>query len=50
MPLTGQPIETPLGSVEFLGNMDTLLSTKFRPHSVDDCMEPSGQLRWGAAE
>lgn len=36
----GQLAETPLGSVDFLGHLDSLLTTKFQARSVDDCMDP----------
>ncbi|KAK7087889.1 peroxisomal acyl-coenzyme A oxidase 3-like [Littorina saxatilis] len=37
----GEAIETPLGSVEFLGKMDAWLNTSFRPRTVEDCMDPT---------
>lgn len=37
----GQPMETPLGSVEFLGSMNSILQTKFAPSTVEDCMDPN---------
>ncbi|KAK7474378.1 hypothetical protein BaRGS_00034426 [Batillaria attramentaria] len=37
----GQPLDTPLGSVDFLGKLDTLLTTRFRARTVDDCMDPT---------
>ncbi|KAL8581251.1 hypothetical protein ACOMHN_038351 [Nucella lapillus] len=37
----GQAIETPLGSVEFLGQMEAVLSSKFRPRSMEDCLNPA---------
>ncbi|XP_076452929.1 LOW QUALITY PROTEIN: peroxisomal acyl-coenzyme A oxidase 3-like [Babylonia areolata] len=40
----GQAIETPLGSVEFLGQMEVLLTSKFRPRSVEDCLDPAVTL------
>lgn len=38
---TGQAIQTPLGSVEFLGNMDSILRTSFRPRTKEECLDPN---------
>ncbi|XP_041350325.1 peroxisomal acyl-coenzyme A oxidase 3-like [Gigantopelta aegis] len=37
----GKPLETPLGSVQFLGRLDKILLSRFMCQTVADCLQPS---------
>ena len=40
----GQVLETPLGTVQFLGQLDDILCSKFPHGNVSECMDPAGIL------
>ncbi|XP_069134207.1 peroxisomal acyl-coenzyme A oxidase 3-like [Argopecten irradians] len=41
----GETIETPLGSINFLNDLNGLLQTKFEARTVEDCFNPEVSLR-----
>ena len=39
----GEAISSPLQSVDFLDNMDSILRTKFTANTVQQCIDPHGE-------
>lgn len=40
---SGKEVKTPLGSLDFLNNMESVLKSKFRAMTVTDCCDPQGK-------
>ena len=46
MLFAGTPISSPLGSVDFLDDLETTLKTKFQATTVQELFNPNGRCIW----